>query len=734
MISTDLEVVPGHIETPNSIELKASAVASSCIGAWSLWPIVKDTVFGPFVGDIKKGKDIKDINYRYAWEVFDPEMFGLLHVIDATDPSKGNWMRYVNCARYLEEQNLISVQQEDKVYYKAIKNIAPGEELLTWFEPRKKKRQQKRKMEKEVKEEKVSATTTDPSDARYDKDDDSLGKRKRKPKVFPYSYQEIWLPCQKKLNKVQSSDCSQSETSTNMVVKQKRKNMKESSDELKESKDDTESATSSRCSSVIPEKRYIFNNNSVSWDYPKPGEEYMFELKKHHVVKVEGKQSYKCDICSGLYRHTFSLKRHYLKNHINYRYLGRADVTNCLINLAQVLEAEKAAIKRKEFEELSDGKENCSSNNAASDIGVASSVNSVSLEGDNSTDFRSSNDDLQLENKGSKDSEIARHPGLYRCYLCFEHFETVAEIREHTVNHPEFKTHMTFACNKCEMKFSYIQNLVRHQAVHQANGSELINQSKKLLPGKGVKKMRTTTRKDKLVDKNTDIEKEEERKEEKKNDKCRLKECTGKDQKGKSSPKKKYQKGKSSAEKKYHCSRCREKFGSLQNLLRHQEVHKDEKKTSPHSCEYCGKGFKLLTNLKKHVQLHLGFKMNCFHQRKYHDNKSRHRSKASNSARPVVTETPEMVAMFYANVANNIAINMTYYIDGGQNSLQNCTDHIRIEDYHQLPTQQDKSAGLESATEQDTFHCTGCGSVFDNVSNLHVHIVNCVSTSKLNII
>ncbi|KAL3861709.1 hypothetical protein ACJMK2_007733, partial [Sinanodonta woodiana] len=92
----------------------------------------------------------------------------------------------------------------------------------------------------------------------------------------------------------------------------------------------------------------------------------------------------------------------------------------------------------------------------------------------------------------------------------------------------------------------------------------------------GQKKLnKVQTRKDKLVDKNMDIDKEEETKEEKKNDKCRPKECTGKDQKGKSSPKKKYQKGKSSAEKKYHCSRCNQKFESLQNLLRHQEIHKD---------------------------------------------------------------------------------------------------------------------------------------------------------------
>ncbi|KAL3861573.1 hypothetical protein ACJMK2_007599 [Sinanodonta woodiana] len=624
MVNTDLEVVPSHIGTPDSIELKASAVASSCIGAWSLWPIVKDTVFGPFIRDIKKGKDVKDINYRYAWEVFDPETFGLLHVIDATDPSKGNWMRYVNCARYLEEQNMISVQQEDQVYYKAIKNIEPGEELLIWFEPRKKNRGHKRKIEKEVKEEKVSATTTDPADAEHDKDDDSLGKRKRKPKIFPDYYQEIWLPRQRK---------------------------------LKNEKTD---------------------------------------------IKTE------------------------------------EDVTN----------------------------------------------------------------------------------------------------------------------------------------------------------------------------------------EEKKNAKCGPKECTGKDQKGKSSPK-----------KKYHCSRCSQTFGFLQNLLRHQEVHKDEKNTSPHSCEYCGKGFPSLSNLKKHVRFHLGYRISCRYcgdihknvgglrkhiriahpevhkeklknklakdgvlrkpDRKVVDKKSKAskikdqvtdptEKMASNSVRTVVTETPEMVALFYANVANNIAINMTNYIDGGQNLLQNCTDHIRIEDYDELPTRQEKSAGMpwdrynvpfyitvneapcdnrspgecinleidicnqlqqvvaqqklrntsnkgdnygdeqllgsddslnnspldnfeniafgkhgniacvcgvcrkqfqdldclehhhmkkhplvaafnfleveqgngidllhysepssvgvlavsntgfKSATEQDIFHCTGCGSVFKNVSRLHVHIVNCVSTSKLN--
>ena len=44
-----------------------------------------------------------------------------MHVIDATNPEDGNWMRYVNCARYFEEQNIVSIQKGQDVFYKVIK-------------------------------------------------------------------------------------------------------------------------------------------------------------------------------------------------------------------------------------------------------------------------------------------------------------------------------------------------------------------------------------------------------------------------------------------------------------------------------------------------------------------------------------------------------------------------------------------------------------------------------------
>ena len=43
------------------------------------------------------------------------------HIINATDPGKGNWMRYVNCARFYEEQNIMSIQEGQEIYYQAIK-------------------------------------------------------------------------------------------------------------------------------------------------------------------------------------------------------------------------------------------------------------------------------------------------------------------------------------------------------------------------------------------------------------------------------------------------------------------------------------------------------------------------------------------------------------------------------------------------------------------------------------
>ncbi|XP_007423184.1 PR domain zinc finger protein 2 isoform X2 [Python bivittatus] len=53
--------------------------------------------------------------------------------VDATDPAKGNWLRYVNWARSGKEQNLFPLEINRTIYYKTLKPIEPGDELLVWY-------------------------------------------------------------------------------------------------------------------------------------------------------------------------------------------------------------------------------------------------------------------------------------------------------------------------------------------------------------------------------------------------------------------------------------------------------------------------------------------------------------------------------------------------------------------------------------------------------------------------
>ncbi len=75
-----------------------------------------------------------------------------------------------------------------------------------------------------------------------------------------------------------------------------------------------------------------------------PGK-FQFELKPHHVVKSRlGRKVFRCDICMAIYRHAFSLKRHYIRNHINYQYVTKSDLQNCQIT-GEALETVSMALK-----------------------------------------------------------------------------------------------------------------------------------------------------------------------------------------------------------------------------------------------------------------------------------------------------------------------------------------------------------------------------------------------------
>ena len=55
------------------------------------------------------------------------------YLIDASDPSHSNWLRFVNCARSEDEQNVSAFQFEGQIFYHTIKSVYPGTELLVWY-------------------------------------------------------------------------------------------------------------------------------------------------------------------------------------------------------------------------------------------------------------------------------------------------------------------------------------------------------------------------------------------------------------------------------------------------------------------------------------------------------------------------------------------------------------------------------------------------------------------------
>ncbi|XP_039300594.1 zinc finger protein 184 [Nilaparvata lugens] len=114
--------------TPRILGVAQSKIANAGKGVWTRDMIKNQIQFGPYQGRTGKGNP-KDPNY--AWQL--KEMAGGLNYIDASDERYSNWMRYVNCARNINEMNLMAYQFEGGIYYRTFRLVAPHEELFVFY-------------------------------------------------------------------------------------------------------------------------------------------------------------------------------------------------------------------------------------------------------------------------------------------------------------------------------------------------------------------------------------------------------------------------------------------------------------------------------------------------------------------------------------------------------------------------------------------------------------------------
>ncbi|XP_065577866.1 histone-lysine N-methyltransferase PRDM9-like isoform X2 [Artemia franciscana] len=114
------ETLPGFLRIGNSLIPKAG------LGVFANEMVPNRVVLGPYEGEEKRTE-----NGDYSWRL---KVIGAPpFYIDGENTREANWMRYVNCARFKEEQNLAPFQYKGNLFYRTIKPIVASEELLVWY-------------------------------------------------------------------------------------------------------------------------------------------------------------------------------------------------------------------------------------------------------------------------------------------------------------------------------------------------------------------------------------------------------------------------------------------------------------------------------------------------------------------------------------------------------------------------------------------------------------------------
>ena len=67
-----------------------------------------------------------------TWQIYKDGKFS--HFIDGSEEYMSSWMRYIQCARYKDEQNMTVFQYCGNIYYRAFRHIPAGQELLVWYD------------------------------------------------------------------------------------------------------------------------------------------------------------------------------------------------------------------------------------------------------------------------------------------------------------------------------------------------------------------------------------------------------------------------------------------------------------------------------------------------------------------------------------------------------------------------------------------------------------------------
>ncbi|MCI4394873.1 hypothetical protein PGIGA_G00173840 [Pangasianodon gigas] len=119
-----------RLTLPLGLEVQQSNISGAGLGVFNKGETVPvGAHFGPYEGELVDREEA--MNSGYSWVIYRSRQHE--EYIDAKKEIHANWMRYVNCARNGEEQNLVVFQYQGGIHYRCCQPIKPGQELLVWY-------------------------------------------------------------------------------------------------------------------------------------------------------------------------------------------------------------------------------------------------------------------------------------------------------------------------------------------------------------------------------------------------------------------------------------------------------------------------------------------------------------------------------------------------------------------------------------------------------------------------
>ncbi|KAK3558646.1 hypothetical protein QTP86_022960 [Hemibagrus guttatus] len=112
---------------PLGLEVRKSSIPDAGLGVFNKGETIPlGAHFGPYEGDLVDREEA--MNSGYSWVISRSRQCE--KYIDGQREMHSNWMRYVNCARNEEEQNLVAFQYRGGILYRCCQPIKTGQELL----------------------------------------------------------------------------------------------------------------------------------------------------------------------------------------------------------------------------------------------------------------------------------------------------------------------------------------------------------------------------------------------------------------------------------------------------------------------------------------------------------------------------------------------------------------------------------------------------------------------------